>query len=468
MRRLSGFLVGALIAAAATSSLAADKLTPDQLKALASDVYQFAYPAVLMESTMKQSTAVPNATAVHGRAPINQFAYFRTYPAADARDVVRFNFDTLYSFAWVDLSKGPMILSVPDTGGRFYLVPTLDMWTDIFSSLGSRTTGTKAGNFAYVAPGWNGTLPDGVVRINAPTSMIWVMGRIQTNGPSDYDNVHKIQDGLDLTPLDQWGKNHEPPATSTVDPSVDTKTPPLVQVGEMSGVEVFKRLAELMKTYPPHPNDYPIIFRMREIGLEPGKSWDASTLDKETIDTINAGAKEGLQDMVTGIKSTGTHLNGWNIAVDNMGTYGTSYRQRAIVALAGLGANLPADAIYPAAFIDSEGKPLDGANTYVLHFDKAKLPPANAFWSLTMYDNEGFQVPNPINRFAIGDRDALKFNEDGSLDIFIQAESPGKDKESNWLPSPKTGAMGPTLRIYSPKPEALSGAWVPPPFKRVN
>jgi hypothetical protein len=212
-------VMAGLAALYSQSTLAAS----DETRTLAREVFQYAYPIVLMDTTMKQSTAVSNATEVTGRAPINQFAYFRSYPAADAKDVVRFNFDTLYSFAWIDLSKGPMVLSVPDTGGRFYLVPTLDMWTDVFSSLGSRTTGTKAGHFAYVAPGWQGELPAGVERINAPTAMIWLMGRIQTNGPSDYENVHKLQDGLKLTPLDQWGKDYMPPTTSAVDASVDTR-----------------------------------------------------------------------------------------------------------------------------------------------------------------------------------------------------------------------------------------------------
>lgn len=443
--------------------------TPAQeAREIAREVYYYAYPIVLMDVTMRQTTNVPNVSAVPGRAPINQFAYFRTYPKADARDVVRFNFDTLYSLAWVDLSSGPIILSVPDTHARYYLVPSLDMWTDVFCSLGSRTTGTKAGNFAYVPPGWHGTLPDGVQKIEAPTSMFWVMGRVQTNGPSDYDNVHKIQDGLKLTPLSQWGKSYTPPATSPIDDSLDTKTPPLVQVGKLTGVELFTRLAELMKKYPPHPNDYPILFQMKAIGLEPGKSWDPSKLDKATIDAINAGAKEAQEDTITGIKTIAPRVNGWSMMVDNIGTCGTSYRQRAVVALGGLGANLPADAVYPTAFVDSEGKPLDSANRYVLHFDKGKLPPADAFWSITMYDNEGFQVPNPINRFAIGDRDKLKFNADGSLDIYIQTDSPEKDKESNWLPAPNAGAMGPTMRIYAPRHEVLDGTWHPPPFQRVR
>ncbi|ODM75787.1 DUF1254 domain-containing protein [Bradyrhizobium elkanii] len=454
---------------AATGAAAqAERLSAQKAREIAREVYQYAYPIVLMDVTMRQSTAVANATAVRGRAPINQFAYFRTYPDADAKDVVRFNFDTLYSFAWTDLSKGPMILSVPDTGGRFYLVPTLDMWTDVFSSIGSRTTGTKAGNFAYCLPGWKGKLPAGVQRIDAPTSMIWVMGRIQTNGPSDYDNVHKIQDGLKLTPLARWGKSYSPPATAAVDAKVDAKTPPLVQVGKMTGVELFTRFAELMQKFPPHPNDYPVLFRMKAIGLEPGKSWDRSKVDEASLEAINAGAKDTLEDMIAGVKTAGNHVNGWNITTDNIGTYGTSYRQRALVALAGLGANLPADAVYPTAFLDGDGKPMDGANKYVLHFDKGKTPPAGAFWSLTMYDNQGFQVPNPLNRFAIGDRDKLVFNADGSLDIYIQADSPGADKESNWLPAPKSGLIGPTLRIYAPKPEVLDGQWVPPAVKRMQ
>lgn len=447
------------------SQATAQAPSEQNVREIAREAYQYAYPIVLMDATMRQTTAVPNATAVRGRAPINQFAYFRSYPAADAKDVVRFNFDTLYSFAWADLSKGPMILSVPDTGGRFYLVPSLDMWSDVFSSVGSRTTGTKAGHFAYVAPGWKGKLPADVQRIDAPTSMIWLMGRVQTNGPSDYANVHKIQDGLKLTPLDRWGKNYSPPVTSPVDASVDTKTPPLVQVENMTGVEFFMRFAELMKKYPPHPNDYPILFRMKQLGLEPGKSWDRSKFDQTAI---NAGAKDAMQGMIAGVKTAGNHVSGWNITIDNMGTYGTSYRQRALVALAGLGANLPADAVYPTAFLDGDGKPMDGANKYVLHFDKGKTPPAGAFWSLTMYDNQGFQVPNSLNRFAIGDRDKLKFNGDGSLDIYIQAESPGGDKEANWLPAPKSGLIGPTLRLYAPKPEVLDGSWTPPAVKRMQ
>lgn len=439
----------------------------DAEKALALELYEFAFPLVLMDLTMQQATNVPNASTVPMRAPVNQFAHFRSYPPGDAKDVVRFNFDTLYSFAWLDLSKEPVILTVPDTNGRFYLVPTLDMWTDVFSSLGSRTTGTKAGHFAYVAPGWRGMLPAGVQKIVAPTPVVWMMGRTQTNGPSDYENVHKVQDGLKLTPLSGWGKAYKPPTSSRVSDKVDNKTPPLDTTLKLSGVEMMARLAELMKKHPPHANDYPIVFRMKQIGMEPGKSWDPSKLSQQAIAAINE-APRTFMDAMNRIRTKSQFENGWYIALDNTGTYGTSYRQRALVALSGLGANLPADAIYPTLRLDSEGKPLDGANKYVLHFEKEALPPANAFWSLTMYDDAGFQVPNRLNRFAIGDRDKLKFNADGSLDLYLQAESPGADKEANWLPAPKSGIIAPTLRLYSPRQSALDGTWLPPAVKRAQ
>lgn len=463
--------LGCLCAFAAIHGMALareNRLEPSEAKALARDVYHYAYPLVLMDVTMRQATNVPDAETVPGRAPVNRFALFREYPKADARDVVRFNFDTLYSLAWVDLSKGPVILTVPDSGGRYYLVPSLDMWSDVFCSIGSRTTGTREGHYAYVPPGWKGSLPEGVERIGSPTTMIWVMGRIQTNGPSDYANVHRIQDGLKLTPLDQWGKSYAPPEKVPVDGSIDGRTPPLVQVQGMTGIEFFTRFAELLKTHSPHITDYPIVFRMRALGLEPGKAWDSGKLDAATVEAINEGAKQAFPEMVEKIKNGGERVNGWNIRTEFIGVYGTSYLQRAAVALGGLGANLPEDAVYPAAFVDADGNVLMASNRYVLHFGKGATPPADAFWSITMYDEQGFQVPNPINRFAIGDRDKLKFNDDGSLDIYIQTDSPGGDKESNWLPAPKSGGIQPTMRIYAPRPEALDGTWTPPGIRIVR
>lgn len=440
---------------------------PDEIYAIAREAYYYAYPIVSMDATLRQATNVPDATAISMRAPLNQFAHARAYPKADEKDVVRYNFDTLYSFAWVDLSREPIVLSVPDTQGRYYLLPMLDMWTDVFSVVGSRTTGTKAGTFVIVAPGWSGPLPDGIRKIQAPTSVIWILGRTKTDGPADYANVHKVQDGYRLTPLSQWGKDYAPPRNTAIDPAVDDKTPPLLQVNRLDGVGMLARLADLLTKHPPHPNDYPILFRLRALGVEPGKPLDAAKLDPQTASIINKAAKDALAHMPVQMRRNGDFVNGWNIGREHMGAYGVAYLWRATIALGGLGANLAEDAVYPVAFVDGEGKELSGANRYVLHFDKGQTPPANAFWSITMYDKDGFQVPNAINRFAVGSYDKLTFNPDGSLDIYVQADSPGKDKEANWLPAPKA-AFQPTMRIYSPRAEVLDGTWAPPPFKKVN
>ncbi len=201
MRAAVVFAAFSLVTLAQTSTPRAQTMSEQDAYAIARDAYVYAYPIVSMEMTRQQVTNVPDATSVSLRAPVNQFAHARTYPKADARDVVRFNFDTLYSFAWLNLTPEPIILSVPDTTGRYYMLPMLDMWTDVFSVVGSRTTGAKAGNYAIVAPGWTGTLPAGVDKIVAPTPAIWILGRTQTNGPADYENVHKVQDGYKLTPL---------------------------------------------------------------------------------------------------------------------------------------------------------------------------------------------------------------------------------------------------------------------------
>ncbi|CAD5109944.1 DUF1254 domain-containing protein [Zestomonas carbonaria] len=452
-------------AAAPTS---AHQLAPEELQTLVRDVYQYAYPLVLMDITMRQATNVADATSHPQRAPLNQFAQFRSHPAAGDRDVVRFNFDTLYSLAWLDVGKEPVVLSLPDGKGRYYLAPLLDMWTDVFAVPGSRTTGGKAGNFAIAAPSWQGELPDGVELIRAPTPMVWAILRTQTNGPADYAAVHKMQDQYRLTPLSQWGKDYAPPRGLPVDPQVDNLTPPQQQINQMSGIELFTRFAELLKQYPPHANDYPILFRMKRLGLVPGQAFDVKGLDKATVAAINDGARKGLLDMqdVVATGAIGKRVNGWNW-FEGLGTYGTSYRARATVAMAGLGANLPEDAIYPNAYVDAEGRPFSGEHAYVLRFEKGQLPPVDAFWSLTMYDEQGFQVANPIDRFAIGDRDDLRFEPDGALEILIQHRTPEQSRQGNWLPAP-AGNFQVTMRLFSPQWAARTGAWVPPAIRRVE
>jgi hypothetical protein len=441
-----------------------DSITVQDAYEIGVEAYVYFYPLVTLDLTRRVGTNI-EAGKLPGLGPMNMFHHFRAYPTADFRSVVRPNFDTLYSISFLDLTKEPMVVSAPDTDGRYYLLPMLDMWTDVFASPGKRTSGTKAGSFAVVPPGWNGQLPSGVQKIQSPTPYAWIIGRTQTNGPKDYAAVHKIQDGYTITPLSRWGKAPEP-VQAVVDPSVDMKTPPLDQVNKMPAAAYFRYAAEILKVNPPHVTDWSTIARLKRIGIEPGKSFDFEKLDPSVQQALEKAATDGLKGMYAKIPTFARVANGWQMNTDTMGVYGDYYLKRAAVAMIGLGANQPEDAIYPLNIADADGKPLVGQNKYVLHFSKEELPPVGAFWSVTMYDEAGFQVTNPINRFAIGDRDDVKYNSDGSLDIYMQYENPGPDKVSNWLPSPATGTLGVTLRLYAPKAQALDGRWNPPAIKR--
>lgn len=246
------------------------------------------------------------------------------------------------------------------------------------------------------------------------------------------------------------------------------KTPPLDQVNNMSAKDYFELGARLLITNKPHITDWSMIARLKRIGIEAGKPLDFSALPPAVQGALIKSTSEGLKLMREKLPTLAKVKDGWQMNTDTMGVYGNYYLKRAIVALVGLGANQPEDAIYPMLLVDNSGEPLTGDRKYVLRFTKEQLPPVDAFWSITMYDEAGFQVANPLNRFAIGDRDALKFNEDGSLDIYFQHETPGADKESNWLPSPASGRLGITMRLYAPHPKALDGRWTPPGVSRVR
>lgn len=447
-------------------STAADVIPEQEAYEIGVEAYIYLYPLISMDVTRKVSTNYEPGK-VPGMGPMNSFSHMRAFPTADFRVVVRPNFDTLYTISWLDLTMEPAIVSAPETAGRYYLLPMLDMWSDVFAVPGKRTTGTREGRWVVVPPGWKGSLPDGIARIDAPTPYVWIIGRTQTNGPKDYAAVHKIQDGFKITPLSQLGKEPQS-VTAKIDPTVDMKTDPLRQVNDMPVGKYFAYGAELMKMHPPHVTDWSILARMKRIGLEPGKSFDLTKVEPAVRAALERAARDGLKAMQANIPTLARVVDGWQMNTDSMGVYGNYYMKRAVIALVGLGANQPEDAVYPMCIADADGKPLKGENKYVLHFEKADLPPVNAFWSVTMYDAEGFQVGNSIDRFAIGDRDALKYNADGSLDIYIQHASPGKDKESNWLPAPRNGLLGVTMRLYAPRAQVLDGRWNPPAIKRAE
>jgi hypothetical protein len=451
--------------AAALAPAVAGPITEDEAHAIGVDAYLYFYPIVTMDVTRKQLTNQKLTPGGIG-GPMNSFANVGAFPTADMRVVVRPNFDTLYSSGWLDLTKEPVVVSVADTGGRYYLLPMLDMWSDVFASPGWRTTGTQAGDFLLTPPGWSGTVPDGVTRIDAPTPYVWIIGRTKTDGPADYDAVHKIQAGYKITPLSQRGGAPVAPEVK-IDPSIDMKTPPKVTVDTMKAGPFFAYASELLKLHPPHITDQPIIARLKRIGFEQGKSFDLDQADPAVKKGLE-GAPEAAQKLMQWKVPTLARIaNGWSMNTDTMGVYGNYYLKRAIVAQVGLGANVPEDAIYPLNLADDTGKPLDGANNYAIHFDKGEAPPVGAFWSITLYDNDGFQVANPLNRFAVSSWMPFAYNPDGSLDLYFQNESPGAGKEANWLPAPK-GPYNLTMRLYAPKADALTGKWNPPPVMKAQ
>jgi len=454
------FGVAAMALLITSLPITAAPITSDEAHAIGVDAYLYFYPLVTMDITRKQLTNVDHAEGIN--APMNSFANIPAYPTADMKAVVRPNFDTLYSSGWLDLTKEPVVVSVPDTGGRYYLFPMLDMWTDVFASPGWRTTGTQAASFLVTPPGWTGTVPNGMHQIKAPTPYVWIIGRTKTDGPPDYEAVHKIQAGYKVAPLSQWGKTSEA-VSGKVDSTVDMKTPPKVQVDTMPADKYFTYAAELLKLHPPHSTDEPIIAQMKRIGIEPGKSFDFAKLDPAVQTALAAAPADAQALLKWKVPTLARVANYWSMNTDTMGVYGNYYLKRAMVAQLGLGANLPEDAIYPMNLGDESGKPLHGANKYTIHFDKPTLPPAEAFWSITLYDGEGFQVANALNRFAVSSWMPFKYNPDGSLDLYFQNESPGANKEANWLPAPK-GVFNLCMRLYAPKSDALTGKWNPPPI----
>jgi hypothetical protein len=445
-------------------SYAQSKITSEEAHAIGVDAYIYFYPLLSMDITRKQFTNIEPGKEF-GKGPMNMFVNVPEYPPANFKGVVRSNFDTLYSIAWLDLTKEPLVIAAPDTDGRFYLLPMLDMWTDVFASPGWRTTGSDAAQFLVTPPGWTGMVPAGLNHLPATTPFVWVIGRTKTDGAADYAAVHKIQAGYTVTPLSRLGKSAEP-VSIKIDPAVDMKTPPKIQVDTMSAATYFAYAGELLKMHPAHSTDQPMLAQMKRIGLEPGKTFNLDAMDPDIKAALETVPEEAQALMKWKLETLARVANGWSMNTDTMGVYGNYYLKRAIVAQQGLGANLPEDAIYPLNIGDANGKPLDGVNKYVMHFAKGEAPPVNAFWSITLYDSEGFQVGNGLNRFAVSSWMPFKTNDDGSLDIYFQNESPGKDLEANWLPAPK-GPFNLTMRLYGPKAEALNGKWNPPPVKQM-
>ena len=455
----------AILFGCAKEKQAGDNLTAAEARALAQEAFIFGMPLIYYSINQGVMTNVPKPEGA--RAPYNQFAHFREFADPTNRTVVAWNVDTLYSIGTLDLTAEPIVLTVPDTGDRWWLMQILDAWNDVPAAPGTRTVGNEGGNYALVGPKWNGTLPPDVKEIRLDTSLVGLAGRTYTSGPADYPAVHKIQDHYTLTPLSKWGTDYTPPESVPVAPDADAGTPVGDQVFGMTPEAFFGRFNELLVDNPARAADAPVMERIAKLGIKPGATFSLEGFDPEIQQAIADGVAQAQKAILEHESTMGKEVNGWTMALDG-GRYGTNYLNRAAWTYFAIGTNLAEDAVYPNTVKDSDGNLLSGENKYILRFPKDETPPAQNFWSLTMYDKDGYLVENPIKRYSVGDRSKFKYDPDGTLTIYIQRESPGKNKESNWLPSTQAGPFKLYLRLYTPEQEVLDGNWAPPPVQKVT
>lgn len=429
----------------------------EEASAIATEAYIYGYPLVTMEMTRKVMTNV--ATPTELKAPMGQFAHSRSFVDASYHDVTSPNADVLYSMAWIDVESEPYVFLVPEQNGGYFLMPMLDGWSNVVADVGTRTTGNGGGSFVITGPHFSGKIPQGLKELKSSTNMIWILGRtyVPSSSKECLDKIHAIQDKYALIPMSKFGKPYVAKIGS-IDPKIDVKTAVKDQVNQLNGEEYFSLLAKLLKDNPPASDDELMVKRLAILGISPGKEFDVNKLKDCVVEAINQAPKIG-QEMISLFENSATKsVNGWQFFTE-LGTYGTHYLHRAYVAFAGFGMNVPQDAVYPFIHEDSQGRLLTGERKYVIHFPLA--PPVRGFWSLTMYNKDHFFIENPPKKYSINSRDALQYNADGSFDVYIQNESPGKDKESNWLPAPQ-GKFILMLRLYWPEKSIEDGSWVPP------
>jgi len=430
---------------------------------LGAEAYLYGYPLVMMETTRIQSAKYIG--------PENQLRMVRQFPNAQFKEVVRPNVDTLYTTAFISMKEGPWAFEMPANNKRYELMPFMDAWTNVFASPGTRTSGNQGGTYLLAGPEWNGQVPKGMTLLKSPTDMVWLIGRTQTNGTADFATVHELQNRLRLS---KWPQPPDSLSASTDSKrdaqagwqvSTEPSLPPVAQMKALNTTEFFNRLMKLMVSNPPSPEDAPLLARLAQLEIKPGQ---AVHLSGSNALSFSLGRWIANQRVMKAL-NTKAQDGSWSYPPLNLGRYGTDYNTRAAVAMVGLGANLPEDAMYPNTALDHQGQALNGKHRYRLHFAANALPPVKAFWSITAYGADEFLIDNPLQRFAIGDRDPLVFNADGSLDLWVQATPPSqKEAASNWLPVQMGAPFLLNARLYWPEDKALNGQWKMPVVERLN
>jgi hypothetical protein len=433
---------------------------------LGTEAYVYGYPLLDTTRVFKTSTSV-NVPDGAGAGPVNQFSHIRRLAGPADRTVVAPNHDTLYSMAWLSLARQPIVVHMPVVHGRFTVFELVDPYTTNFASIGS--VGLPPGDYAVVSPGWHGRLPTGVSRIRSPYSRVWIIGRTYIRNAADTPNVVRIQNRYSLTPLSQWGRHYVPARPKHVDRRSNQYRIPGTRPGA-DPLAFFDALGQELKRFPPPRADRPLLRRLAGVGIGLGlRPSRESRLSPATLrglrDAVAAGAREITTAIQTDFLTQAPKHNGW--LVSRTGRYGTNYKLRALVDRIGLGAPLSSLAIYPFTVTDRELHALTGANRYVAHFAAGDLPfPVRSFWSLTLYDSQGFFVRNPAKVYLINNRSSVHYNADGSLDLYVQPNAPSDPAQRrNWLPSPAGRAFRLIMRLYKPNDVAgiIAGrTWQPP------
>jgi hypothetical protein len=457
-------LVAALTAMLALTTVRAADLTPAETKAIAEEGYIYGLPIVMNYGVMYEYVIDKNSSQY--KAPFNKLYNMRRVATPEDTAIVTPNSDTPYSLGFMDLRAEPVVISVPAIDkSRYYSVQLCDGNTFNYGYIGTRATGPEAGDYMVTGPDWKGETPPGVKKVfNSSTQFTMVIFRTQLFNPGDMPNVIKIQNGYKTQPLSAFLKQPAPSAAPAINfPKINK---------ELAKTGFFDYLAFQLQFAPAGPEEKAIREKLARLGVEAGKPFAFKALSPEQKVAVVEGMKAGETKVTEAVSNAGKDINGWITDPDgDRAFFNGDWLKRSVAAQAGIYGNDSAEATYPITRVDVDGEPLDGSkHSYTLTFPAGQTPPVNAFWSVTMYDGKSqLLIKNPINRYLINSPMVpnMKKNADGSLTLYIQKDSPGKDKESNWLPAPND-LIYLVMRLYWPKTEAPSilppgeGTWKPP------
>ena len=460
MKRFAAFLISASLVLSGYAgnvqvfAASADSEADENVWECLEDAYVYAFPLVLMDAT--RIFATNTEKVITGKAPVNQLMHGAALADAQFRSVVTPNVDTIYSQVWYDLSEEPMVYELPKTD-RFCKVQVLDGWTNTAAVL------DKAGAYAITLSTWEGELPDGVTRIDVPTSMALSITRTVLSGEEDLPNVRAIQEKMKLMPLSNYisGDTYEPPKGSY---SEENNYVPVDKVLSMDPVTFFNKANELMVKNSPAAADGEMLERIAAVNVGPGMEFDTSVLTGDVAENWKTMLTEIRPKLVKEGQKFSKKLGQWNYFGEPIGDFHTEYAYRALVALAGLGANTVEVALYPKTEQDADGNALTGEKSYLLHFESCPQVLEGGFWSVTAYGDNDFLIDNPIDRYCINDRSGLKANDDGSIDVILSKDAP--EDTTNWLPT-GDGGFHLYMRIYTPDMNTLE-TWTAPVITEID